>query len=159
MDALLANRAGKGSRVLVADDDPQVRAAFADLLRACGCEVDAVRNGAEAIRAAFENRYDVIFMDYQMPDVDGCQATRAIRQREVVTGTHVTVIAFSALCDQHKFLASGMDGYLPKPPSRKEIVDILVRWVASKRVQRSVAGALTCSTEADNGVGMENLQS
>jgi two-component system sensor histidine kinase/response regulator len=106
-----------GSRVLVAEDSPTNQMLAVRILEEMGCIVDLADNGLDAVSMAGERLYDLILMDCQMPEMDGFEATAAIRQRE--NGErHVPIIALTAnalLGDRERCLASGMDDYLTKP--------------------------------------------
>ncbi len=102
-----------------------------------GYRVDLVGNGLEAAEAAGRIRYSAIFMDCQMPEMDGYLATSEIRRREP-RETHVVIIALTASAmkgDREKSLAVGMDDYITKPVRVDELARVLNRW-ASKSVQR-----------------------
>ena len=82
----------------------------------------------QALAALEKQSYDVVLMDVQMPEVDGFQATAAIREREKTTGKHLRIIAMTAHAmegDRAKCLAAGMDGYIPKPIQAKEMFDAI----------------------------------
>jgi two-component system, sensor histidine kinase and response regulator len=106
-----------GSRVLVAEDSPTNQMLAVRILEDMGCTVDLADNGLDAVSMAGERHYDLILMDCQMPEMDGFEATAAIRQRE--NGKlHVPIIALTAnalLGDRERCLAAGMDDYLTKP--------------------------------------------
>ena len=112
-----------GSRVLVAEDHPVNRLLAVRLLERLGCNVDVAANGAEAVAMSAESDYAAIFMDCQMPEVDGYEATARIRRREGGNG-HVPIIAMTANTmegDRERCLAAGMDDYLPKPVRFEEL--------------------------------------
>jgi two-component system sensor histidine kinase/response regulator len=88
------------------------------LLERRGHDVAVVGNGKQALAVLEKQAFDVILMDVQMPEVDGFEATAAIRKSEKSTGRHIPIIAITAHAmkgDKERCLASGMDGYLSKP--------------------------------------------
>jgi two-component system, sensor histidine kinase and response regulator len=119
-----------GLRVLLAEDNEVNQFAAIRLLRTFGLTVDVAANGREAITLTGRTDYAAVFMDCQMPDVDGYTATRVIRRREGQTGRHTPIIALTAHAlegDREKCLAAGMDDYLAKPLRRQAIRDVLDR--------------------------------
>src|SRR6185369_785108 len=119
-----------GLRVLVAEDNPVNQKLAAKLLEKYGCRVDLAGDGNEALAAIDRFPYDVVFMDVQMPELDGLQATAQLRQREVRTGGHVQVVAMTAhamVGDRDKCLESGMDDYVTKPVRPRDLVAALER--------------------------------
>jgi PAS domain S-box-containing protein len=121
------------ANVLVAEDHPVNQQVLVHMLRRYGCKVDIAANGREAVYASAHMTYDCLFMDCQMPEMDGYEATAAIRQREVQTGQHVPIIALTASAmpsDRERCLAAGMDDYLSKPVTPQELVTMLQKWTA-----------------------------
>jgi PAS domain S-box-containing protein len=107
----------EGRRVLVAEDNEINQLAARGVLERFGLSVDIASDGREAIEASARFRYAAVFMDCQMPEVDGYTATGVIRHREG-TGRHTPIIAMTAHTmagDRDKCLAAGMDDYIPKP--------------------------------------------
>ena len=105
-------------RVLVAEDNCINQRLALRVLERLGHITTLVSNGREAVEAVRKEGFDLVLMDVQMPEMDGFQATRAIREWERSTGGHQIVIAMTAHAmqgDQERCLAAGMDGYLPKP--------------------------------------------
>ncbi|HEY6944278.1 MAG TPA: response regulator [Candidatus Acidoferrum sp.] len=122
-------------RVLVAEDNQVNQRLIARLLEKRGHRVVVVGNGKEALaaleRAALKKEtFDLLLMDVQMPEMDGFEATAAIRRKEKSTGQHQIIVALTAHAmkgDHEKCLAAGMDGYLSKPIRPKELDDVLTR--------------------------------
>ena len=109
-----------GVRVLVAEDDAVSQVVAASMLESLGCEVDLVDDGTKAVARACCRSYDVIFMDVQMPDMDGYQATREIRQMEAESANEhrVPIVAMTAYAteeDRQRCLDAGMDDFVTKP--------------------------------------------
>ncbi len=115
-------------RILVAEDNAVNRTVAQRMLEKHGHSVTIAENGLAAVAAAESQRFDLILMDIQMPEMDGMEATAAIRQRELGTGGHIPIIAMTAHAmkgDEEKCLAGGMDGYLGKPIQRLRLLEIL----------------------------------
>jgi len=122
-----------GLMVLTAEDDPINRLVTSELLATLGIQADMAENGREAVEMAARKLYAAIFMDCQMPEVDGFQATRRIR--EVETDHRVPIIAVTAMTlpgDRQMCIESGMDDYMSKPVRIEELSQMVERWMAVK---------------------------
>ncbi|MEO5822995.1 MAG: response regulator, partial [Vicinamibacteraceae bacterium] len=122
-------------RLLVAEDNPVNQKLAMVLLTRRGHRPMAVDNGSEAVEAWKSERFDAIFMDVQMPEMDGFEATAAIRAAERETGGHVPIVAMTAHAmqgDRDRCLDAGMDDYLTKPISIRE-VDRVLDQLAARR--------------------------
>ncbi len=120
------------TRVLLAEDNLVNQKVAVRMLERLGCRVDIAANGQEALAMSAQFRYDLIFMDCQMPELDGYEAATAIRQREGA-GRHTPIVAMTANAmagDREKCLAAGMDDYLPKPVKPEELAHKLREWGA-----------------------------
>jgi signal transduction histidine kinase/ActR/RegA family two-component response regulator len=129
-------------RLLVAEDNAVNTLLITRLLEKRGHRVTVAANGREALEALEKEPYDLVFMDMQMPDVDGLEATAIIREREKGHDVHLPVIALTAHAmkgDRERCLAAGMDDYLPKPIGIRELDDILRRF---ERLERPSAKAI-----------------
>jgi PAS domain S-box-containing protein len=140
----IAKPAGEGAasmRILVAEDNLTNRRLALEQLRVLGYRADSVTNGAEAVEAVAQGRYDLIFMDCMMPEMDGFAATRAIRRYESRLGRHTRIVAMTAnalVSDREACLQAGMDGYLPKPV-RLDALQRVLEESYSKRAPEPVA--------------------
>jgi CheY-like chemotaxis protein len=120
------------ARVLVVEDNVVNQKVAARMLEKLGCRVDVVANGHEAIEAVTRIAYHCIFMDCQMPEMDGYEATTVIRRREALSGAHVPIIAMTANAmesDRERCLAAGMDDYVSKPVEPDELRRALRQWI------------------------------
>lgn len=124
-------------RVLVADDSDTSRAVTVHALTTMGLDVDAVANGEEAVLACESRRYDLILMDFHMPKLDGCEATRRIRATEQTPagqsrGARMTIIALTASGVEEDLVRCrevGMDGHLFKLMPPHELREALRSWL------------------------------
>ena len=99
--------------------------------RKLGLKADLAANGREAAQAVLDQTYDLVLMDCQMPEMDGFQATRLIREQES-PGHRVPILAMTANAmqgDRERCLASGMDDYLAKPVTLDGLKNALHRWL------------------------------
>lgn len=119
-------------RILLAEDSFANQKLAVGLLTKWGHRVTVANNGAEAVRAWTDppegRPFDVVLMDVQMPEMDGFEATAAIRERERSRGRHTPIIAMTAHAmkgDRERCLAGGMDGYIAKPIRQQEVIAVL----------------------------------
>lgn len=122
------------ARLLLVEDTPVNREVALGMLDMLGHFVQAVENGRLAVEAVSRERFDLILMDCQMPEMDGFAATAAIRQREreAQDHHHVPIIALTANAmegDRTRCLAAGMDDYLAKPFTMAQLSAILTQWL------------------------------
>ncbi len=121
-------------RVLLADDNRVDRRLGARLLEKRGHDVVAVENGNEAIEVSGREPFDLILMDVQMPQLDGLEATLAIRERERRTGRHVPIIALTAHDMKGRCAEVGMDDYVTKPVDAYEVNEVITRHIPTREV-------------------------
>ena len=119
--------------ILLVEDNAVNRTLAIRLLEKRGHSVTVAVNGKEALAALDRKTFDLIFMDVQMPEMDGLEATRAIRENEKLSGTHVPIIAMTAHAmagDEERFRRAGMDEYLSKPVKTGELTELLNRYAS-----------------------------
>jgi signal transduction histidine kinase/DNA-binding response OmpR family regulator/HPt (histidine-containing phosphotransfer) domain-containing protein len=128
---LSEDRSHARAHVLLAEDNLVNQRVAVKMLEQLGCTVDVASNGARALEALEHAHYDLVLMDCQMPEMDGFEATRAIRARETV-GIRTPIVAMTANAmagDRELCLEAGMDGYLTKPVRPDELAATVSQWL------------------------------
>jgi CheY-like chemotaxis protein len=123
-------------RVLLAEDNQVNQLLAKRIFQKLGHHVTVVSNGREALSAVKAGRFDVVAMDVQMPEMDGLDATGAIRAWEKSTGTHIPIMAMTAHAmkgDRERCLAAGMDGYTSKPIRIGELEQTIAQLVGPQK--------------------------
>jgi len=118
-------------KILVAEDDRINQLYLKGFLKGKGFQVDAASNGIEVLEKVNLNKYDIILMDGQMPGMDGFEATRRIREKEILSNTHTPIIAITGYAitgDKEKFLDSGMDDYISKPIDESRLTYLIQKF-------------------------------
>jgi CheY-like chemotaxis protein len=126
--------------VLVVEDNPVNQRLTVRLLEKLGCRTDVAANGRAAVERLAGLSYDLVFMDCQMPELDGYEATRLIRA-SATPAARVPIVAMTANAmrgDRERCLAAGMDDYLSKPIKPSDLSRMLERWCP---IDRSESGA------------------
>jgi signal transduction histidine kinase len=123
-------------RILLVEDNLLNQQVAAHVLRSFGLDVAVVANGCDAVAACARSDFDAVLMDCLMPEMDGFEATRHIRQREAAatqSARHLPIIAMTASAlagDRERCMAAGMDDYVPKPFQRQMLHHLLARWLS-----------------------------
>jgi two-component system, sensor histidine kinase and response regulator len=146
----IASEANGALRILVAEDNLVNQRLIVRLLKKRGHRVTLAQNGREAVDAYAKARFDVVFMDLQMPEMDGFEATAAIRAAKKGRDEHLPIVALTAHAmkgDRERCLAAGMDGYLTKPIQTKALDEILNNYKASGQIMEPAVQ----STQARDG--------
>ncbi|MCP4700387.1 MAG: response regulator, partial [Gammaproteobacteria bacterium] len=145
------------ARVLLAEDIPANQKVACAMLKKLGIHTDIAANGREAVEQWMRCCYDLIFMDCQMPEMDGYEATRTIRAKEKKFGVHIPIIALTAnalASERQRCLDTGMDDYIAKPLERDKLASILNEWLAPgertvyKPAAKATTVTATCGGEA-----------
>ena len=129
-------------RVLVAEDNEVNRRLAVRLLERRGHDVVGVEDGARAVAAVQEDRFDLVLMDVQMPGMDGFEATRRIRAAEKASGRRTPIIAVTASAqkgDRERCLEAGMDGYVTKPVEAENLYATIERIAPGLREEEKIA--------------------
>ena len=119
-------------RILLAEDSPLNQKLAVSLLTKWGHAVTVANNGQEAVAAVARQPFDLVLMDIQMPEMNGLEATQAIRRWERPQGLHLPIVALTAHAlqgDRERCLEAGMDGYVSKPIRREELYQVLAAHV------------------------------
>jgi two-component system sensor histidine kinase/response regulator len=120
------------AKILVVEDMKVNQLLMLNVLKKHSCQVDVANNGVEALERLQEKKYDLVFMDCHMPEMDGFETTVNIRTKENGRGEHLTIVALTAdamVGDREKCLKTGMDDYLNKPVRPQQIAGILQKWI------------------------------
>ena len=129
--------ASKKLWILIAEDNPVNQKVVVRMLEKMGHLPKIAPNGREALARLKNGNFDLVFMDVQMPEMDGLAATREIRKHEMGTGSHIPIIAMTAHAlsdDKERCLEAGMDGYLSKPVSSQAIAEMIGEFFAVEGV-------------------------
>lgn len=114
----------KTPHILIVDDEPNIVMSLEFLMRKNGYQVGIARNGTEALAALEHTPYDLVLLDIMMPDVDGLQVCRLLRQRPDRAGTKVIFLsAKSREADVQQGYSAGADLYIPKPFSTRQLME------------------------------------
>ncbi len=143
-------------KILLAEDNSINQAYAVRILTKNGHSVVVANNGAEAIEHWEREPFDLVLMDLQMPEVDGFQATAAIREREADSDRHTPIIAITAHAERDKCLSSGMDGYVAKPIQTDKLFAEIERATGTRSVhappEETVAAAESTGPIDEDGL-------
>jgi CheY-like chemotaxis protein/HPt (histidine-containing phosphotransfer) domain-containing protein/PAS domain-containing protein len=151
------------NRVLVVDDISVNQRLLKLQMRRLGFEVETASNGKEAVDLVVQNDYDIVFMDLDMPMMDGPTATAAIREIEAVTLKYVPIVAVTSYerdIDRQRCAKSGMDDYLVKGANRKQLIDVINKYVkATDYVDDGPELTAMGAPEVDASIDVNGLRS
>lgn len=134
----LPTRFYEGRKILLVEDNPLNRQVAQGLLKETLCDIDLAENGEEALEKLSKNTYDLVFMDIQMPILDGFSATKRIRENPAWKNLPIVAMtAHATASDKEKCLKSGMDDYIAKPIDPNNLTYVLSLWLKEKRITRA----------------------
>jgi signal transduction histidine kinase/CheY-like chemotaxis protein len=158
--SLLETAMRQRARILLVEDNPVNQRVAVRMLQKAGFTCDLAVDGAEAVAAVANTKFDLVLMDCQMPVMDGYEATAKIRQHELETGRHVPIVAMTAnamVGDRERCLGAGMDDYITKPINTQELYARLARWLrAQDGVEKSAVAE--AATDAEASLVSRNLR-
>jgi signal transduction histidine kinase/DNA-binding response OmpR family regulator len=144
----------RGAHILLVDDNEVNLELAQDILTGAGMTVDVASDGAQAVEKAFANRYDAVLMDWQMPVMDGFEATRHIRAEGRFASLPILAMTANAMAgDREKCIAAGMNDHIAKPIDVDQLLLTLARWVAPAATPPLVQSAqpeLALGTDAES---------
>ncbi|MBP3604861.1 MAG: response regulator [Lachnospiraceae bacterium] len=138
-----------GARILIVDDNALNRKVFVSLLKETKMQIDEAVNGREALRLVTENRYDIIFMDHMMPEMDGLEAFSEMKKMEDYPSKNAPVVILTAnaiVGEKEKYLKTGFNAFLEKPIDYKKL-ESLIRKLLDEKLLSEFTGARTNTEE------------
>ncbi len=138
-------------RILLVEDNPVNQKVAVKILTKAGFSVDTASNGLEALKVMQEGKYQLILMDVQMPEMDGFETTRRIREMDAPL-RDIPIIAMTAHAlkgDREKCIEAGMNDYISKPIDHQELLEVLSKWIPAKKFEGST-GALKITPPKKN---------
>jgi CheY-like chemotaxis protein len=135
-------------QILLVEDNSINQTLALRLLQKHGHHVVLAANGKEALKQISQTSFDLVLMDIQMPEMDGLQATRTIRESERESGAHLPIVAMTAYAmqgDQDRCLAAGMDGYISKPINVRELLAVVQNASQKSRARSGLSNSPTGS--------------
>ena len=159
--APLPKKVNRYNQILLVEDDKVNQMVLNRMLLERGYRVDLASNGKEALLLHEQQKYDVILMDIHMPEMDGMEATRKIREREAFSGESTHIIALTAHVlegDRERFLAIGMDGYISKPVMMHELYSAIDKATEADKLEVKIdaEGRLVYNGDGVWGKGKNN---
>jgi two-component system cell cycle response regulator DivK len=122
------------SKILIVEDNEKNMKLVRDILRHNGHTTLEAVTGEEGVRLALSERPDLVLMDIQLPDIDGIEALRRIREVKALDGMPVIAVSASVMPDdQHKIVSSGFDAFITKPINLKQFLETVKRFLAGGR--------------------------
>ena len=158
---VISEKLAVGKRILLAEDNSINQKLAVALLQKAGYSVDVVDDGQQAFEKAITGVYNAILMDVQMPELDGIEATRKIRNWESRLGQHIPIIAMTAHAmkgDRERCLEAGRDDYVSKPIESHILRNVLARWLettpdqSDEKIEEAAFEVQKFSMDSDDGL-------
>jgi two-component system, sensor histidine kinase and response regulator len=149
-------------KVLVVDDIPVNQKVLLMHLNKVGVSADVANSGDEAVAACMDNHYAVIFMDLDMPGMDGFEATRHIRELDQMTGAHTPILAVSSFDrpeDKQKCIRAGMDGFLHKGLNGEQLLSVIKQFAKPEKAKPHIDVAPPVEPKKDVLAGLAKVKS
>lgn len=142
------NSASNAPQILLVEDNIVNQCVASEILKRIGAEVTVANNGLEALSELDQHSFDFVFMDCQMPEMDGFEATRHIRTRPALMQLPVVALTANALSgDRQRCLDAGMSDYLTKPFTKTQLEEMLFKWLGSERMSNPLPNKKADSKE------------
>jgi CheY-like chemotaxis protein len=149
---ILSENRKTGIRLLLAEDNPINQKLAVITLQKANYQVDAVETGSQALEKVKTNQYSLVLMDVQMPEMDGFESTRRIREWETQNGQHIPIIAMTAHAmagDRERCINAGMDDYVSKPLDPRVLFNVIDRWTQNMDSKKIIRANLEHDHSAD----------
>ena len=151
---------GPKPRILVAEDNAVNRKVAAKVLRNYGCDVTTAVNGRLAVELLEQGAFDLVFMDVQMPEMDGLTATKHLREDDRWNDLPIVAMTAHAMAgDQERCLAAGMNDYVSKPVNAAAMHAMVEKWARAPKADREGEEVVVASTDSEEGRSMQDHQS
>lgn len=148
--------------ILIVDDNAVNLKVAVGLLKPYGMQIDTAISGEESVQKVMENRYDLVLMDHMMPQMDGIEATKLIRQQEGDYYKNLPIIALSANAvhgAQQMFKEAGMNDFVPKPIEMRFLAGKLLKWLPEEKIKEiHTENNVTEETEKEQVMDLENIE-
>ena len=159
VDVFRESFAAPDAKVLVVDDVEMNLKVFKGLLKNTGLEIDTALSGLEAIDKLRTNSYDLVFMDHQMPEMDGIETLEKIKTDPAIKTLKIPFIALTANAisgAREMYIKSGFSDYLTKPVDGNRLSDMLCKWLPKSLIRKDADGLKSARKESDKGVKNES---
>jgi PAS domain S-box-containing protein len=156
----LREKQKRRAKILLAEDSAINQKVATAILRRAGHSVDVAENGNQVLEKLRNGQYDVVLMDVMMPEMDGFETTRAIRQNQE-PGSHLPIIAMTASAmkgDRERCLEAGMDDYISKPVQPEALLEAVARWTSDRDDEIPQPVVVEVEETADSPLNLNRLK-